>query len=83
MCGTDAFEKEGTYENCPVCGWTDDVYQEPYPNKAGVINFPLSLNRAREEYLIEKLKHMILFYQKTAAKHKSLNCLTEKHLLPM
>ena len=56
VCGTDAFEEDGAYEDCPICGWTDDVYQERFPDKSGGANFPVSLNRAKEDYLISKIK---------------------------
>lgn len=48
VCGNDSFEEEGTYEDCPVCGWTDDIYQEHFPDKTGANT--VSLNKAKEDY---------------------------------
>ena len=48
ICEKYTFTEEGIYEDCPICGWTDDVYQEDFPDKTGA-NI-VSLNKARELY---------------------------------
>ena len=49
VCGKYTFEEKGTYEDCPICNWTDDLYQERFPDKRGGANY-YSLNEAKEKY---------------------------------
>ena len=37
------------FEECPVCNWAYDLYQEEYPDKAGCGNY-MSLNEAKQAY---------------------------------
>lgn len=44
-CGYLVFDEEpGSYDNCPVCGWEDDLSQLRFPTMAGA-NRPLLLHR--------------------------------------
>lgn len=40
----------GAFDECPVCGWTDDFVQERYPNMANMANNTRSLNKARKDW---------------------------------
>lgn len=48
VCGKYTFEEVNVFEDCPICGWTDDAVQEIYPDMTGA-NI-VSLNKARELY---------------------------------
>ena len=46
ICEKYIFTEEGIYEECPICGWTDDFYQEDFPDATGCANL-MSLNEAK------------------------------------
>ena len=50
VCGKTIFSKPCSFEHCTVCGWTDDFYQELYPDEDCFSNI-MSLNEARDAYL--------------------------------
>ena len=49
VCGKYEFKEIGSFDDCPVCGWEDDSYQEWYPDEDCCGN-QMSLNEAREAY---------------------------------
>lgn len=49
VCRKYWFQTRGLYEVCEVCGWTDDFYQEEYPDEDALANI-MSLNQAKEAY---------------------------------
>jgi anaerobic ribonucleoside-triphosphate reductase len=40
----------GMFDDCPVCGWTDDYAQRNYPDVANMPNNKMSLNQARKAW---------------------------------
>ena len=48
VCEKYTFTEVGIYDDCPVCGWTDDIYQEHFPDKTGAN--VVSFNKAKENY---------------------------------
>lgn len=48
VCEKYTFTEDGVYDDCPICGWTDDIYQEHFPDKTGAN--AVSLNKAKEDY---------------------------------
>lgn len=48
VCGEYIFSETGIYEDCPVCDWTQDSYQEKFPDRKGANH--MSLNEARGRY---------------------------------
>ena len=49
VCDKSVFSKTCSFEVCGVCGWTDDFYQELYPDEDCFANI-MSLNEARNAY---------------------------------
>ena len=49
VCGKHIFNSSDSYEDCPVCDWTDNRYQEQYPDEGGCENL-FSLNKAKRRY---------------------------------
>ncbi len=47
VCGKYMFKEP--FEECPVCGWVNDIVQADYPDWAGCGNF-MSLNQCRRAY---------------------------------
>lgn len=45
VCGKHTFEFEGDWDDCPVCGWTNDGIEE-----AGGVNGLSAEEYRREEY---------------------------------
>lgn len=43
---------EDSDDICPICWWQDDIVQREDPNYGGGPNHGISLNEARENYLI-------------------------------
>ncbi len=48
-CGRGIIKEPGTMEECSVCGWMEDPYQEDFPDNPGGANI-MSLNEARAAY---------------------------------
>lgn len=48
VCEKYYFSEIGVYEDCPICDWTQDSYQEKFSDKKGANN--ISLNEARKRY---------------------------------
>lgn len=51
VCAKHAFDVDGGYEICPVCGWENDRVQNRDHSFWGGANF-LSVNEARIEYFL-------------------------------
>ena len=49
ICGTEAFDYFGSYDNCTLCGWEDDWYQVKFPDKTGA-NGKWTLNAAKKAW---------------------------------
>lgn len=49
VCGKHYFEEKDAYEECPVCGWVDDLLQRCDHDYAKGFN-RTSVNEARELY---------------------------------
>ncbi|MCD7810432.1 MAG: hypothetical protein LUG91_01065 [Ruminococcus sp.] len=49
VCGKYEFEQRGSFDICEVCGWTDDLFQEDFPDEDRCGNI-MSLNEAIEAY---------------------------------
>jgi len=49
VCGKHEFTDFWSFEDCPVCGWMDDGYQEKYPDEDACAN-TMSLNEAKMNY---------------------------------
>ena len=54
VCGKYSFVEP--FEECPVCNWTFDVYQEDYPDSKNCGNI-MSLNEAKQAYKEGKKIH--------------------------
>lgn len=53
VCRKHYFEELGIYDECPVCGWVDDLLQRLDHNYSGGYN-RISANDARKQYLTGK-----------------------------
>lgn len=49
VCGKHHFEDLNAFEECPVCGWVDDLVQRTDPDYVGGFN-RISVNQAKEKY---------------------------------
>lgn len=47
VCGKYKFKEQ--FEDCPVCGWVNDLVQAKYPDWAGCGNI-MSLDECRKAY---------------------------------
>lgn len=47
------YEFNEPFEDCPVCEWCNDIYQEDYPDAKGCGNL-MSLNQAKARYAAGK-----------------------------
>lgn len=47
VCGKYHFKYP--FEDCPICAWCNDIYQEEHPNTKHCAN-PMSFNQARERF---------------------------------
>lgn len=47
VCGKYHFEEKDAYEECPVCGWVDDLLQRTEPDYKGGFN-RISVNEAKK-----------------------------------
>jgi rubrerythrin len=53
-CGKYSLPAGSEYEECPICGWIDDPYQNQHPDSPNGRN-SVSLNQARAEYVNNQL----------------------------
>lgn len=49
VCGRYHFEEPNTFEECPNCGWVDDLVQRNDPDYKSGFN-RISVNEAREKF---------------------------------
>lgn len=49
VCGNHHFEEKNAYEECPVCGWADDLLQRCDHDYKGGFN-RISVNEAKKIY---------------------------------
>ena len=77
VCEKYAFTEEGIFEDCPICGWIDDIYQEHFPNKTGAN--AVSLNKAKEDYCLSvKIKLYDTVLLKNGSKAQIVDLLDRK-----
>lgn len=49
VCNKYHFEEENAFEECPICGWVDDLVQRKNPDYEKGYN-QMSLNKAKEAF---------------------------------
>ena len=58
VCGMHKFEELNAFEQCPICGWYDDLVQRMDPDYRNGFN-KKSLNEYRDWYKVGKIAGVV------------------------